>query len=266
MRCAGGEGGVLPWSGRRAVSRAVRVAQRAGSSGAAFSASGTSVERSRDGSALPGSTARRPGRGGPDGAAPGTERGCARTSAPGTEGRETCGRISRRRRRRRRRRGPPCARQGGARGRDGRARGRDDVAWPREGAGASGAVGGRCSGGSTAVRAAAAPNPRRLRLAAAVPGPACRGRAGGCGPATASGLCSRSHVGRAWPPPCLAPACREGERPRRRAQSRHAHRCRARPPRRTAAPCSAARPLPHLARAPQHRRTRPPPERIVGRG
>ena len=262
MRCAGGEGGVLPWSGRRAVSRAVRMAQRAGSSGAASSASCTSVERSRDGSALPGSTARRPGRGGRDGAAPGTERGCARTSAPGTEGRETCGRISRRRRRR----GPPCARQGGARGRDGRARGRDDVAWPREGAGASGAVGGRCSGGSTTVRAAAAPNPRRLRLAAAVPGPACRGRAGGCGPATASGLCSRSHAGRTWLPPCLAPACREGERPRRCAQSRPAHRCRARPPRRTAAPCSAARPLPHLARAPQHRRTRPPPERRAGRG
>jgi len=62
MRCAGGEGGVLPWSGRRAVSRAVRVAQRAGSSGAASSASCTSVERSRDGSALPGSTARRTGR------------------------------------------------------------------------------------------------------------------------------------------------------------------------------------------------------------
>jgi len=68
MRCAGGEGGVLPWSGRRAVSRAVRMAQRAGSSGAASSASCTSVERSRDGSALPGSTARRPGRGGRDGA------------------------------------------------------------------------------------------------------------------------------------------------------------------------------------------------------
>jgi len=143
---------------------------------------------------------------------------------------------------------------------------RIDVAWPREGAGASGAAGGRCSGGSTAVRAAAAPNPRRLRLAAAVPGPACRGRPGGCGPATASGLCSRSHAGRAWPLTCLAPACRKGERPRRCAQSQPAHRCRARPPRRTAAPCSAARPLPHLARAPQHRRTRPPPERIVGRG
>ena len=62
MRCAGGEGGVLPWSGRRAVSRAVRMAQRTGSSGAASSASCTSVERSRDGSALPGSTARRTGR------------------------------------------------------------------------------------------------------------------------------------------------------------------------------------------------------------
>ena len=71
MRCAGGEGGVLPWSGRRAVSRAVRMAQRAGSSGAASSASCTSVERSRDGSALPGSTARRPGR---SGGAPGPRR------------------------------------------------------------------------------------------------------------------------------------------------------------------------------------------------
>jgi len=30
--------------------------------------------------------------------------------------------------------------------------------------------------------------PRRLRLAAAVPGPACRGREGGCGPAATPGL------------------------------------------------------------------------------
>jgi len=51
---------------RRAGSRGVRTAQRAGSSVAASGASGASVERSRDGSALPGSTARRPGRGGRD--------------------------------------------------------------------------------------------------------------------------------------------------------------------------------------------------------
>ena len=52
--------------------------------------------------------------------------------------------------------------------------------------------------------------PRRPRLAAAVPGPTCRGREGGCGPA-----------GHAWPPPCLAPLAgegREGERPRRAAR------------------------------------------------
>ena len=116
--------------------------------------------------------------------------------------------------------------------------------------------------------------PRRPRLAAAVPGPTCRGREGGCGPAAMPGLrgprgAAPVALGRAVP----SPACR-GREGRRAASA----------PR----PASASAPLPRPATPPhcgtlqcrtplrpaalaryrisRGRRMRPPPERRVGRG
>jgi len=106
--------------------------------------------------------------------------------------------------------------------------------------------------------------PRRLRLAAAVPGPACRGWEGGCGPAATPGLrgprgAAPIALGRAVP----SPACRgrEGRRAAsapRPATPPHCGTLQCRTPLR---PAALAR-----YRISRGRRMRPPPERRVGRG